>query len=1311
MKPRIDHRFRGHIDWWLSITAILILCEVTPNARAGVTAKDFLARVYTNAAGARLPYRLFVPVQYDSARKYPLVLYWHWHGCEGTNNTSQLADGGQFIFLSAANQVKHPCFFLAPQIAQTGTNCDYYYGIGGQAAELLRALEAEFSVDPDRVYLTGISLGGHMTWGCLGGYPDLFAAGVPVSGGWTCPDMIEGYTSIRVPVWVFHAADDATVPVGFDDEAITALRNAGGDPIYTRYQTGGHGISNDAYQTLGLVDWVMAQRRGLASTIPPLLAINTPPSDPAYVTDSPTVDLGGTATNSYVGVLAVAWTNIANHAHGTASGRSVWSAQAIPLQAGATNVIVVTAHGNSYASGRGGETSFSHTLQVIRRAAAVRFVDGNSAHPTPPYTNWASAARVIQDAVDAAMVGDEIVVTNGTYGTGGRAVGTNVLVNRVAVDKPVTLRSVNGSRFTIIQGYQVPGTTNGDRAIRCVYLASGASLSGFTLTNGATRMLNEDSNGGGVWCESEAAVISDSVIAANSARSIGGGCCGGTLNNCALIGNLANQGGGAGFSTLNNCTLISNSAAGYGGGADSSTLNNCTVTGNSASACGGGADGSTLNNCTVTGNSAGGGGGASWSGLNNCVLTRNSASWAGGGAYRVGLNHCTVTGNSADSDGGGIYGGALANSIVYFNTAPNGANYTDSYVSGSISLNYCCTTPMPTNGVGNISLDPQLASAGRLSASSPCRGAGNAADATGTDMDGEPWANPPSIGCDEYHAGTLDGPLSAAIAAAYTNVATGFPVGLTALIEGRAAASRWDFGDGVVASNRPCANHAWTAPGNYAVVLRACNESTPSGVTATVLVQVVAQPVHYAAADSANPRPPYMSWATAARSIQDAVDAAVVGGTVLVTNGTYASGGRAVGTNLSLNRVAVDKPLTLRSVNGPEFTLIEGYQVPRGKNGDGAIRCVYLANGTSMSGFTLTNGATPTLGDQSYGPSNGGGVCCQSINAVVSNCVLTGNSAYGLGGGAYWGTLNNCTLTGNSAYGGGGACETALNYCVLTGNSADWGGGAGRGTLNHCVLTGNSAGEGGGADGSTLNNCTLSGNSANTGGGVCDGTLNNCIICFNTARSGANYYQGPIEGGILNYCCTTPIPTNGLGNITNAPMFVDYAGGNLRLQSNSPCINAGNNPYAPGPTDLDGNPRIVSGTVDIGAYEFQGPGSRISYAWLQQYGLPTDGSVDFADSDADGHNNWQEWRCQTCPTNAVSVLCLLSPKLDGNEVILTWPSMPGVSYFLERGTNFGDTPRFEPVATNIAGQPGTTSFTDTNAAALAPRFYRVGVPQ
>ena len=709
--------------------------------------------------------------------------------------------------------------------------------------------------------------------------------------------------------------------------------------------------------------------------------------------------------------------------------------------------------------------------------------------------------------------------------------------------------------------------------------------------------------------------------------------------------------------------------------------------------------GCTLNNCTVNGNSASGAaGGAGWSTLNNCSLTGNWAS-SGGGAMSAVLNNCTLTRNSAES-GGGVQGGGdlggpcrLNNCIVYYNTASlYGANYTTG--GQGVVLNYCCTTPDP-GGVGNITADPQLASASHLSATSPCRGTGSTDYASGTDIDGEAWVTPPSIGCDEYHAGAVTGPLSVGIVAAYTNVAVGFPVDLTALIEGRTTSSVWNFGDGVVMSNRPYANHAWAVAGDYVVVLRAYNESLPGGVSATVTVHVVGPPVHYVAVESTNPLPPYTSWATAATNIQDAVDAvaaaAVPGTWILVTNGTYATGGRAVFGTMT-NRVAVDKPLILRSVNGPQFTVIQGYQVPGTTNGDGAIRCVYLANGASLSGFTLTNGATGTNWDWTNWDysrdQKGGGICCESTSAELSNCVLTGNSAY-LGGGAYGGTLNNCTLTGNSAVDGGGAYAATLNNCSLTGNSA-WE-------------------SGGGANWSTLDNCTLTGNLAvDAGGGAYGSTLNNCIVYYNTAPNGANYSQ--VEAfGILNYCCTTPMPTNGVGNITNVPLFVDYAGGNLRLQSNSPCINAGNNAYVVGSTDLDGNPRIVSGTVDIGAYEFQGPGSVISYAWLQQYGLPSDGSADFTDPDRDGMNNWQEWRCGTCPTNAGSALRLLAVSPTGTNNNVTWQSVAGVSYFLERSTNLSASPCFTSVATNLPGQPGTTSYPDTTATNAGPYFYRVGV--
>src|SRR5262245_45396503 len=105
---------------------------------------------------------------------------------------------------------------------------------------------------------------------------------------------------------------------------------------------------------------------------------------------------------------------------------------------------------------------------VVQVNAATLYVSPTGKR-SAPYADWSSAARVIQDAVDAAADGDEIVVTNGTYVTGGRAAGTNTILNRVAVDKQVVLHSVNGPQFTIIDGQ---GT------VRCVSLASNAFLSG-----------------------------------------------------------------------------------------------------------------------------------------------------------------------------------------------------------------------------------------------------------------------------------------------------------------------------------------------------------------------------------------------------------------------------------------------------------------------------------------------------------------------------------------------------------------------------------------------------------------------------------------------------------------------------------------------------------------------------------------------------------------------------------------------------------------------------------------------------------------
>jgi hypothetical protein len=382
----------------------------------------------------------------------------------------------------------------------------------------------------------------------------------------------------------------------------------------------------------------------------------------------------------------------------------------------------------------------------------------------------------------------------------------------------------------------------------------------------------------------------------------------------------------------------------------------------------------------------------------------------------------------------------------------------------------------------------------------------------------------------------------------------------------------------------------------------------------------------------------------------------------------------------------------------------------------------------------------------------------------LNNCLLASNTVSYYGGGAYSCTLNNCTLTANSAYACGGVESCTLQTCLLAGNvCAIYGGGADASTLDHCTLSGNSSSDGGGASGctltsctlsnnasvlfdaegglgggadycnlgnciivnnsavyigggvanSTLNNCTMTGNSAGgSGGGAEYSTLKNCIAYHNTAPDGPNFADATefYPGCTMNYCCTTPDP-GGKANITNEPVLVNLAGGDLHLQPGSPCINSGNNAYAPASYDLDGNPRIQGGTVDIGAYEFQTPTSIISYAWLLQYGLPTDGSADFLDSDGDGMNNWQEWIAGTIPTEAMSLLKMTKLANDVSGLTVTWQSVTNRAYFLQRGTDLGAHPAFTTIKTGIAGQTGTTSITDTGATGPGPYFYRVGVLQ
>jgi len=401
--------------------------------------------------------------------------------------------------------------------------------------------------------------------------------------------------------------------------------------------------------------------------------------------------------------------------------------------------------------------------------SAVLFVDLTNQNPSFPYDSWNTAATNIQDAVDVANEGDHIIVTNGIYQTGAR-IANDATSNRLAVTKAVRVESVNAPLVTMIQGYQVPGTTNDVSAIRCAYVTNGAILAGFTLRGGASQAKG-DSQGGGVRCESINAVVTNCIVSGNAGNlsgaggayggtlqncvlsnntagaGFGGGAYGSTLNNCRLIGNIASFGGGAYNCTLNgcliisnvapgvgaqaggtlncilnNCSLVGNYSGGLGGGALGGALNDCGITNNSSVQAGGGVQGGTLNNCFIIANSTGmSGGGDANSRMNNCLLTGNVSSNQAGGEYVAFLTNCTVLSNIASNQGGGTIGGFLCNSIVYYNSAP-------AFSNASSSMTYCCATP-PVSSAFNFTNEPRFVDFAsgdfRLSTNSPCINAGN----------------------------------------------------------------------------------------------------------------------------------------------------------------------------------------------------------------------------------------------------------------------------------------------------------------------------------------------------------------------------------------------------------------------------------------------------------------------------------------------------------------------------------------------------------------------------------------------------------
>lgn len=399
--------------------ALLALSVSIANA---ATREDFL---YDDSVGdgSGLPYRYFVPPGYDAGQAYPVILFLHGSGERGNDNEAQLNNNanGAMRLLDDANLALQPVFMIAPQCPTEGW---WSGGTLTTAIGLVDRISATYNIDPDRVYITGLSMGGMGTWSGVTAQPTRFAAAIPMSGN---GDTQPAASVSAIPFWFFHAANDGTVGVSGSDNLVAALRDAGANVIYTRYDDGGHGIWPVAYTHPLVFQWLVSQSRGMPSTTaPPVLHIESPTGDPVWTTEAATIDLAGSASHGDTPIDSVEW-NVLAGASGDALGTASWNAAAVPLNDG-TNVIRVVATAPSEFENWGGHTTFNDTLRVIHAGpppepgtivAAIN--SGGAAYTAVDGTEYAAdgafeGGSTQVSSVDLANTSDDALFNDWRYG-------------------------------------------------------------------------------------------------------------------------------------------------------------------------------------------------------------------------------------------------------------------------------------------------------------------------------------------------------------------------------------------------------------------------------------------------------------------------------------------------------------------------------------------------------------------------------------------------------------------------------------------------------------------------------------------------------------------------------------------------------------------------------------------------------------------------------------------------------------------------------------------------------------------------------
>ena len=232
---------------------------------------DLQSRIFTDPeTGLALPYRLFVPPNCDVQTPCGLLLFLHGAGERGTNNQAQLKNDALAWTLPQA-QAGHPTVVVYPQCPGEMQWVEAPWAEGTYSVakttiskpmsavmNLLAALQQGLPIDPNRLLVTGLSMGGYGTFDIIARNPTMFAGALPLCGG---GDPSQSPTLRALPIWIFHGDSDPAVPVRGSRQMVRALRAAGGSPRYTEVAGWGHDIWTRAYQDIEVLRWLLTQKK------------------------------------------------------------------------------------------------------------------------------------------------------------------------------------------------------------------------------------------------------------------------------------------------------------------------------------------------------------------------------------------------------------------------------------------------------------------------------------------------------------------------------------------------------------------------------------------------------------------------------------------------------------------------------------------------------------------------------------------------------------------------------------------------------------------------------------------------------------------------------------------------------------------------------------------------------------------------------------------------------------------------------------------------------------------------------------------